>query len=184
VVPVWTLLAVVLLAVLVLYLRGLAGRLDRLHLRVEASREALEAQLVRRAGAALELASSGAMDVASAFLLAEAATAALDEEGPEREAAESALSADLRAVLDAPGAAEALIEDPAGAEQLRLVGHACERVALARRFHNDAVRSTRELRDNRVVRLFHLAGHAELPQSFEIDDAPPAALSRAPGRST
>ena len=49
---------------------------------------------------------------------------------------------------------------------------------LARRFHNDAVTDVRRVRRKRVVRSFRLAGHAELPQTFEIDDDPPPALAR------
>ena len=44
------------------------------------------------------------------------------------------------------------------------------RVQLARRFHNDAVTDVRRVRRKLVVRLFRLAGHAEMPRTFEIDD--------------
>ena len=44
------------------------------------------------------------------------------------------------------------------------------RVQLARRFHNDAVTDVRRVRRKRVVRWFRLAGHAEMPRTFEIDD--------------
>lgn len=179
-VPVWEVLGFTLLVLLALfgfYLRGLAGRLDRLHVRVEASRDALDAQLLRRAGATLDLASSGGLDVASAFLLLEAATAAQECEPERRAEVESALSEDLRAVIDSPGVVEALRADTAGGERLAALDRAVERVVLARRFHNDAVRTARDLRQAGLVRIFHLAGHAGLPSSFEMDDAPPAALS-------
>lgn len=186
-VPVWEALVVglvVVLAVFGLYLRGLAGRLDRLHVRVEASRDALDAQLLRRAGAALELASSGVLDVASSFIVLEAATAAQDSGPDTRAEAESALSEDLRAVLDAPGAEETLQADPAGRERLAALGRTTERVVLARRFHNDAVRAARDLRRSTLVRAFHLAGRAALPESFEMDDAPPTAVSGITGGAT
>jgi hypothetical protein len=177
-IPLWELVAGALLVLVALYLRGLAGRLDRLHLRVEAARETLDAQLLRRAGAVLDLATNGGLDMASAFLLAEAATAARDAPAGEREVAESALSEDVRAVLDAPGTLDLLWADPVGRELLEPVALASERVGLARRFHNDAVRSVRALRRKGVVRVLHLAGRAALPESFEMDDAPPASLSR------
>lgn len=177
-IPLWELVAGVLLVLVFLYLRGLAGRIDRLHLRVEAARETLDAQLLRRAAAVLDLATTGGLDMASAFLLAEAATAARDAPPDEREVAESALSEDLRAVLDAPGTLDQLLADPVARELLGPVAAAAERVALARSFHNDAVRSVRELRRRVVVRTLHLAGRAALPESFEMDDAPPASLSR------
>ena len=49
------LLVVLLIAVVAWYLSFSAGRLDRLHHRVEGARSALDAQLVRRAEAAVEL---------------------------------------------------------------------------------------------------------------------------------
>jgi hypothetical protein len=44
------------------------------------------------------------------------------------------------------------------------------RVAIARRFYNDAVRDTRTLRGRRMPRILHLAGHREMPRYFDIDD--------------
>jgi hypothetical protein len=41
-------------------------------------------------------------------------------------------------------------------------------VLLARRFHNDAVRDTLALRDQRAVRWLRLGGHAARPTYFEI----------------
>lgn len=174
----WALVVVAVVGVVALYLRGLIGRLDRLHLRVEAARETLDAQLLRRARAVTELAALGRLDLASTVLLVEAADTAQEADDVDREIAESALSEDLRAVLDAPGAVAALLADPAGRERLAAVATAVERVTMARRFHNDAVRAARALRGTTLVRVLHLAGHAGLPASFEMDDAPPAALSR------
>jgi hypothetical protein len=71
------LLVVLLVAVIAWYLSFSASRLDRLHHRVEGARSALDAQLVRRAEAALELATSGALDPASGLLVAGAAAEAL-----------------------------------------------------------------------------------------------------------
>ncbi len=50
---------------------------------------------------------------------------------------------------------------------------ACRRVQLSRRFHNDAVRACRQLRRQRMVRLFRLAGHTPWPETFEMDDSTP-----------
>ncbi len=94
-----------------------ASRLDRLHRKVAASRIALDAQLVRRASAAVELAASGALDPASAVLVADAAYTAsdagavtspaaalkMDGLGADRERAESGLTATLREALDDAG---------------------------------------------------------------------------------
>ena len=58
------------------YLSWTAGRIDRLHARVEAARAVLDAQLLRRSGAALDVATGGLFDPASAVLGADAATPA------------------------------------------------------------------------------------------------------------
>ncbi len=44
---------------------------------------------------------------------------------------------------------------------------------LARRFHNEAVKEVQRVRTKRVVGLFRLAGHADLPQTVEFDDTLP-----------
>jgi hypothetical protein len=173
----WQLLLVVVVAFVALYLRGLVGRLDRLHLRVETAREALDAQLLRRSSVVLELGAAGALDPASSLILVAAATAAQAAGDDDRDVVESALSEDLRVVLDAPEAVDQVREAPGGADQLRELALVTDRVALARRFHNDAVRSVRELRARPVVGALRLAGRAALPESFEMDDAPPAVLS-------
>ena len=58
------------------------GRLDRLHARLEATRVALDAALVRRSSVALELASTGLLDPATSVLLAGAAHGRQDRRGP------------------------------------------------------------------------------------------------------
>src|SRR4051794_17800264 len=82
-----TVLAVLL--VLGWYLSYSAGRLDRLHHRVETSRAALDAQLARRAAAAVEAAPL--LDPATGLLVADAATEALaaGEARPETDWLES-----------------------------------------------------------------------------------------------
>jgi hypothetical protein len=64
---------VVVVAMLGVYVSWRAGRLDRLHARLEARRAALDVALVRRNSVALELASSGLLDPATSLLLASAA---------------------------------------------------------------------------------------------------------------
>src|SRR5580704_5516329 len=66
-------IVVVVVAILGVYVSWRAGRLDRLHARLEARRAALEVALVRRSSVALELASSGLLDPATSLLLASAA---------------------------------------------------------------------------------------------------------------
>jgi len=169
---------VVALVLVVLHLHVTANRVDRLHARVDASRAALDAQLVRRSATALELASSGLLDPATALLLAESAHCARKATAEEREPAESALSRTLRAALDSPGEVSDLRSEEVGRELVNELLAAAQRVQMARRFHNDAVQATRTLRRSPLIRYLRLAGHAALPSGFEIDDAPPAALVR------
>ncbi|MFJ1510492.1 hypothetical protein [Cellulosimicrobium funkei] len=183
-----------------------ASRLDRLHRKVMASRLALDAQLVRRASAAVDLAASGELDPASSVLVAEAAHAVLDDDadarrlgeqvpglvppdGPRprrllggmaesRALAESDLTATLRSALeDADDLAE-VRSVPAGDELLASLSAAWYRAQLARRFHNEAVAQALRVRSKWWVRLFHLAGHAPMPVTVELDDAAPDVLVR------
>lgn len=171
-------ITVVVLLLLAWYLSFSASRLDRLHARVEGSRDALDAQLVRRAAVALELATSARLDPASSVLLAEAAHEAREATAATREVSESNLSRALRAALEQPGTIDHLAADAVGHELLVDLHSASRRVELARRFHNDAVRATLAARNDRLVRWFRLAGHAPRPGTFEIDDATPAGLPR------
>ncbi len=171
----WWVWAVVAVVLVLLYLRSVAGRLDRLHVRLEAAEAALDAQLVRRTAAANEVAHSGLVDPATAVLLADAAHTAQTEDKddrPQRETAESALSFALRAAINVEEVAE-LSSSPTGRHLLDEVHAAGDRVVLARRFYNDAVRATLRIRRRRVARWFRLAGTAPWPRAFEIDDAPP-----------
>lgn len=198
-------LAVVAVLVWLVWVR--ASRLDRLHRKVGASRSVVEAQLVRRATVAAELATSGLLDPVSSVLVGEAAWEALmtqvtaepgDDHLPvdlrellatdaavaapvgwdARARIESNLSATLREVLIDPDEVAALHEDPVGDALLDELGSAWYRVELARRFHNEAVAQTQRVRRGVLVRLLRLAGHAPEPRTLDLDDAWPDALGR------
>jgi hypothetical protein len=189
----WALILVLLLLLGLWVVWAAASRLDRLHRRVTASRATLDAQLVRRATAAWDLATADVLDPVSAVLVAEAArealahsseTAVVAERPPAPRAAtdgltdepdqamvESELSRVLRAAL---GSAEdrAQLEAVEGAHELLVnLDQAWYRVQLARRFYNDAVVQVRRIRAKGYVRLLRLAGHAPVPMTFEMDDA-------------
>jgi hypothetical protein len=166
-------LVVALLFLFALYLSWTATRLDRLHLRLDAARVALDAQLVRRASVTLELAQSGVLDPASSLLLATAAREAWDAQDEERESAESALTRDLRAAFDEPEQVAHVRSTRGGPELLDELATAAKRVQLARQFYNESVRTVRQLRSHRLVRAFRLAGRAPDKPNFDIDDAPP-----------
>ncbi|UCM86828.1 LemA family protein [Streptomyces marincola] len=171
---IWIAVALVLVGI---YLSWTAGRLDRLHARIDAARAALDAQLLRRASVAQELATAGVFDPAASMVLHQAAHAARLAEDEHREVAESELSQALRVVLAEPAQVRALREAPGGSGTAEELLAAVRRVPMARRFHNDAVRAARAVRRHRTVRWFRLAGHAPFPLAFEMDDEPPAALT-------
>ena len=151
----WTLTAVlvaVLLFILV-WAYQTANRLDRLHVRYDLSWQALDAALARRSVVARAIAAYIGDD-------ALAALAYHAERAPrrDREECENELSTALSAV-ELDEVRPALVAELAEAES---------RVLLARRFHNDAVRDTLALREQRPVRWLRLGGHAPLPTYFEI----------------
>lgn len=152
------LVVVVVVVLLGMWVTWTATRIDRLHARSEAARSSLDAQLVRRAAAARALADDpqAGLDTAAAARLRAASTASLDPSAVDhREAVENELS---RAISVASGVRAAELDE------------ACDRVTLARRFYNDAVRDTRSLRGQRLPRLLRLGGRRPLPAYFEIDD--------------
>ncbi|MTG90457.1 hypothetical protein GJV82_16170 [Cellulosimicrobium sp. BIT-GX5] len=199
-------LALVLAALVAWLLWVAASRLDRLHRKVMASRLALDAQLVRRASAAVDLAVSGELDPASSVLVAEAAHAVLDDDADARRLAdqvpglvapdgapprrllggmassralaESDLTATLRSALEDADDVADLRAAPVADELLDTLSAAWYRAQLARRFHNEAVAQAQRVRRKWWVRLFHLAGHAPMPATVELDDAAPDALVR------
>lgn len=177
----WVVIAVVVVLAILLvgaYLSMTAGRLDHLHRRIDSSCLALDAQLLRRSSVALELASSGVLDPASSLLLAEAAHEArtsADQPATDRALAESDLTAALGAALD-PDDIAVVARSANGTAMLEELDAACRRVQLSRRFLNDAVRACRQLRRQRMVRLFRLAGHTTWPDTWEMDDTPPPGL--------
>jgi hypothetical protein len=177
---------VVAVAIVGVYVSWRAGRLDRLHARLEARRAALDVALVRRSSVALELASSGLLDPATSLLLASAAHDARSaqngqgweggkgrEDGQKggQELPESDLTRALRAVFGQPGFRSSLDGTEGAEELLTELEGAAHQVFLARKFYNDAVAATRAARRSPLVRLLRLAGGAPLPEFFEIEDS-------------
>ena len=153
------------------YLTSTAARLDRLHIRETGALAALEAAMVRRAEASLELANSGLLDGATALLLATGATDSLhlpeDAARSDREAVESDLTAAIGVVLEQSSSAGAalsaelaegdlspdgvahdeLAEDElAKAEQAEL-DHQCERLRNA----SERVKLSRQIYNDAVT---------------------------------
>jgi ADP-ribose pyrophosphatase YjhB (NUDIX family) len=156
-----TTIIVIVLVVLLLFaalrLWLTANRLDRLHVRTEAAWSALEGALARRVVATRAVAAAGGLDHQQSDRLRRLADVADNADRAHRSDAENDLS---RALATMP---------PATAPELAAeLADASERVLLARRFYNDAVRDTRALRAVLFTRIFGLAGRAAMPDYFEI----------------
>jgi hypothetical protein len=145
----WSVIVIIAVSI---YITWTAGRLDRMHARVDAAWAALDAQLVRRSAAARALGVPSVTRAADAALVAGVA---------ERQDRENDLSRELRAAWPVV---------PPGPNRAELEA-AASRVALARSFHNGAVTNARALRRNRLARLLHLAGRRQLPEFFDVDEA-------------
>lgn len=151
----WWIVGVVALVVAVAtYLTWIAGRVDRLHSRAAASSVALDAALLRRAVAGIDVA-----DTLDRPELRPLARAALDGESGDRENVENALTKALR---DLPYAHDT----PAMAEVIAT----SRRVSLARHIHNDLVRDALALRRRRLVRVFGFTRKHTPPTYFDVED--------------
>jgi hypothetical protein len=140
-------------------------RLRRLAGRVRRAWDVLDGALLRRAELAAALARERAAELGEPLAgdLAAAAAGARSPVAGDREAAENALGRELRRVPPALRSPEAVDVDV--------------RVGLARRFYNDAVRDTCELRGRRLPRLERLHARRPLPRYFDIDDGQDAVVS-------
>ena len=153
------------------YVSWRAGRIDRLHARVDMARVALDVTLLRRGSVAFELATSGLLDPATSLLLAGAVhEAPADGDGP-RDLAESDLTRALRAAFSQPGFRSSLSGIEGADELLAEVEAASHQVFLARKFYNDLVGATRDARGRPLARTLRLAGRARAPEFFEMDDS-------------
>lgn len=187
--------AVIVLAAALLATYLTAHRLDRLHIRTDLARTALVGALERRhtVGAAIARELTGTdPDIADRLTRALVAARAHppeaiagvdtspvpdrrhrdrlpgeDEDGdhpPDAELSENRLGVILAGVDPATLPGELALE----------LDDVTDRVAIARRFYNDAVRDTRSLREQLIVRSLRLAGRAPMPDYVELVDAPPA----------
>jgi hypothetical protein len=170
----WTLLLVVVIA---LYLNQTAGRLDRLHIRVDKAQASLDELLLLRSALVSELATSGLLDPATSVVMAEAAHEARSAAPWSRAQAQTELTQVLQAAFDDPHDVAVLRSEPAGDVLLEELADIIRRVHLAQQFLDDAVRSCVRVRSQRVVRWLRLAGRAPWPVAQSFEDQAPAALA-------
>ncbi|WP_448850870.1 NUDIX hydrolase [Corynebacterium sp. 335C] len=155
-IPTW-LVVVIVVAVVALVVGLLASataqRLNRMHVRCDLARLSLESALGRRGA----VARAAHPDLADLVRAAEALPLTAADTGARADA-ENRLTAELVARGDEglPGPLAIELHDA------RL------RVELARRFYNDAVTDTRNLRRRPIVRWLRLAGTAPRPEFFDV----------------
>lgn len=148
----------------ILYLAMTAGRLDRLHINVDAARASLELQLALRAEVVAEVVSDGNIDPVSQQLLTAALLARRSRpEDGFNPAAEAEISALLREVVVAH---EGVVASDELQAELR---SACNRVEYAQRFLNDAVFAAQAMRGRPLVKYLRLAGRTAYPVPVQFD---------------
>ncbi|WP_018295646.1 hypothetical protein [Corynebacterium lubricantis] len=145
----WVVLAV-LITLALAWAYSTAQRLDKLHVRTDRSRAALEAALNRRAAVIAVLVPEVAPDARSA-----------EEAGLVPGAFDSRIQRERS--LNKKIAAVGNIDSSELAD-------ANARVMLAVRFYNDAVADTRAIRLRPIVRILRLGGTAPLPEFFEFGE--------------
>lgn len=160
----WLLLTILLLIVL-WYLSFTATRVDRLHHRVETSWANLDVLLQKRAAVALEIAHSDIADPASSMLLTAASYQARDADIQSRSQAESGLSGTLGLLLED----SAHLATAADNVLLTELSALTDKIRIAISIHTDAVLRTQLVRRKPIVRIFHLAGTAPLPITYEFE---------------
>lgn len=156
--------AVLIVGAAILYFAMTAGRLDRLHIRVDAARASLELQLSIRAEAMAEVLADGNVDPVSQQLMAAALQArrSRSDDGINLDA-ESEISSLLREVVEAHDGVVA------GTDLQTELRSACNRVEFAHRFYNDAVSAAQLMRDRPIVKYLGLAGHTAYPLPLRFD---------------
>lgn len=185
----WILVVVVLSVVVVAALVAAyltAHRLDRLHIRTDLARSALMGALGRRQAIAASVARALADDEPVAAVRISDAVALARRHPPDAVAgADPAPHPDMRRWSRSGDSGAERAENDLGlllsgvspgllsGELAAELEDVADRVSMARRFYNDAVRDTRDLRERVVVRALRLAGRAPMPDYVELVDPPP-----------
>lgn len=176
-------LAIAFVLFSVWYVSTQAGRLDRLHNRVNMTSASLDAQLTRRAAAVTELAHSSDLDPVSQVVLGQSAYDSLsstDLPWTQRVDIENQLTdvlADVcNEIADLVDSGDFNLT-PTLKALLTDLDQAWQALQLSRRFHAEAVRNCLVIREQKLVRWLHLAGHAELPTTHDFNDEIPVGLT-------
>jgi hypothetical protein len=174
-----SIIAIVAIAFAVWYLSYQAGRLDRLHHRIEVTELALHGQLVRRGGIVAELAAVPGIDPALSVLWGQAAHEALilqEVSSPKRTQVEDELTSILVLTLEELEEVNEIRSNEHASLLLNELLQVSSRIKMSQQFHTDAVRDCLEIREQFLVRFFRLAGRAKAPVPLDLDVQIPSAL--------
>jgi hypothetical protein len=174
-----SIIAIVAIAFAVWYLSYQAGRLDRLHHRIEVTELALHGQLVRRGGIVAELAAVPGIDPALSVLWGQAAHEALilqEVSSPKRTQVEDELTSILVLTLEELEEFNEIRSNEYASLLLNELLQVSSRIKMSQQFHTDAVRDCLEIREQFLVRFFRLAGRAKAPVPLDLDVQIPSAL--------
>ena len=168
----------VLLVFLGVYLSNVAGRLDRLHLKVENARNALDRQLAIRSAVCRELVNMQEIDSNFRNKLNQAIQDSINEESLEVHSInewqiESNVTKILKQIFDNNFSIN-LISNKKIVEE---IAAASRRVQYALTFYNDAANGAIVVRKRWVVRFFRLFGRASMPEVIEFDAEIPQGLA-------
>jgi hypothetical protein len=175
-----SIITIVALAFAIWYLSYQAGRLDRLHHRIEVTELALLGQLIRRGGIVAELAAVPGIDPALCALWGQAAHEVLslqDLSSPQRTDVENELTNVLALTMDEPEEVNEIRSIQSASSLLAELIQVSDRVRMSQQFHTDAVRDCLEIREQFLVRFFRLAGRAKPPIPLDLDVQIPPALA-------
>ena len=156
-------------------LSTLVGRLDRVHIRRDQTRRSLFLQLAARGNLVARIVQAEFLPTdlsnelhAAINRLADAAPQSL----PDYFFAEGELSQTLREVFAEKDHVRSLMTSVEAGKLLSELADSCQRVALARRFHNDSVGAAQLLHKRKLVRYLRLAGNTSFPKPIDLDDEP------------
>lgn len=163
-----------LVVVFVWHLSHQAGRLDRLHHRIEVAHAALDGHLARRAGVVAEL--GILLENQELVAIAHRALTISPHDLDARSIVENQMMACVQEVFAEQEVTNAYLANDQIAAMVEDLKTDNLRVQLSRRFHAEVVRAALNLRDQRLVRWFHLAGWAPRPTTLDFADSLPATL--------
>ncbi len=168
---------IVIVFVYAIYLSNVAGRLDRLHLKVENAREALDRQLALRTSVCKEIVKLSSISKELIRDLEIALANSIKEESLQvHSKQEWEIESEVTDVLNKIFDNEEVIKGIENHKLISEIAAAIRRVSYALTFYNDAARSAIKVRKRWTVRFFRLFGRAQMPEIIRFEVRIPRGL--------